>query len=317
MLSATAAGVGEPTAPSTLALITIAIHALSRPTIRCTTPDATASAGPRPVNGRLRGVTDQLIVRRLSTTPVKGLVLHHPDSIALAEYGAVGDRRFMLVDEAGKLQSCTHNAALFGLHAVWDEQARHLAVSRDGAVLVSGTIEPAEQRPMDMFGLRTIETEVVADPVWEEFFSTLLDKRVRLRQARDTAVDVRPVTLLGRSSLEELSRRAGVPDLDAQRFRMLIEFSGGEPHAEDSWNGRLLRIGAAVIRAEGPVKRCAATTRNPATGEVDLPTLKMITAYRGRQENLLGVGAMFGIYGDVVEPGTVAVGDPLEVLDRL
>jgi MOSC domain-containing protein YiiM len=46
---------------------------------------------------------------------------------------------------------------------------------------------------------------------------------------------------------------------------------------------------------------------------VDLQTLRVITAYRGRQESELGRGANFGVYADVVEPGTISVGDTLAV----
>jgi uncharacterized protein YcbX len=61
------------------------------------------------------------------------------------------------------------------------------------------------------------------------------------------------------------------------------------------------------------VKRCAATTRAPASGAVDLQTLRLITAYRGRRESELGVGATFGLYCHVLEPGTVSGGDRLRV----
>jgi hypothetical protein len=164
-----------------------------------------------------------------------------------------------------------------------------------------------------MWGLRTIVADVVAGPQWSTFFSDLLGKRVRLVQARQSAYDVHPATILGSSSVAELARRSGLASVDPRRFRMLIEFSGGTPHLEDSWGGTLLRIGGAVLRGGGPVKRCAATTRDPASGAVDLQTLRLITAYRGRRESELGVGATFGLYCEVLEPGTVAVGDCLRV----
>jgi uncharacterized protein YcbX len=94
---------------------------------------------------------------------------------------------------------------------------------------------------------------------------------------------------------------------------MLIEFSGGEAHVEDSWEGKVLEIGAAVLRGGGGVKRCAATTRNPDSGRVDLQTLRLITSYRGRRDSVLGVGATFGVYADVIKPGTISVGDILRV----
>ena len=111
--------------------------------------------------------------------------------------------------------------------------------------------------------------------------------------------------------MAELARHAGVPDVDSRRFRMLIEFSSSEPHLEDSWDGRLLEVGGAVLRGGGPVQRCAATTRDPDSGAVDLQTLRVIRNYRGQQDSVFGLGSNFGVYADVVEPGTVSVGDLL------
>ena len=255
-----------------------------------------------------------LSVARLSTTPVKGLSLHHPQSIELTEHGAVGDRRFYLVDDAGKLQSCTANPGLLPLAARYDGDSRRLQVLRGHEVVCAGVVETAAPVDTDMWGLRTITSDVVADPRWSTFFSDVLEKEVCLVQARSSGYDVHPATIVGTSSFGELARRSGLDSVDGRRFRMLIEFSGGEPHVEDSWGGTLLRVGSAVLRGGGPVKRCAATTRNPDSGAVDLQTLRLITAYRGRRDSVLGVGATFGLYCDVLEPGTVSVGDRLHVV---
>jgi uncharacterized protein len=250
-------------------------------------------------------------VTRLSITPVKGLTLHHPDSIDLTTDGAVGDRLFYLLDDTGRLQSCTRNPGLYGLKAAYHRQNRRLEVTRGDQVLLGGVIEPGTPVDTDMSGYRTIKSDVVADPVWSTFFSDILGKPVHLAQARGSAYDVQPVTLLGTGSVAELARHAGLSDVDSRRFRMLIEFTGGEPHIEDSWDGKLLRIGDALLRGGGPVQRCAATTRDPDTGSVDLQTLRLITGYRGRQDSGFGLGANFGVYADIVEPGTISVGDDL------
>jgi uncharacterized protein YcbX len=255
-----------------------------------------------------------LSVARLSTTPIKGLTLHHPGSIELTVGGAVGDRLFYLIDDAGRIQSCTANADLLLLAARYDSSSRRLEVVRGGEVVCAGIIETATPVETDMWGLRTITSDVVTDPQWSSFFSDLLQKRVRLVRARGTAYDVRPATIVGTSAVRELARRSGLAAVDPRRFRMLIEFSGGEPHLEDSWGGAILRIGSALLRGGGPVKRCAAITRNPASGAVDLQTLRLITAYRGRRDSELGAGATFGLYCDVLEPGTVSVGDRLHVV---
>lgn len=255
-----------------------------------------------------------LTVTRLSTTPVKGLRLHHPDSIELTAAGAVGDRRFYLVDATGRLQSCTANAGLLGLAARYDVGSRRLEVLRAGAVLHAGVAEPGTPVTTDMWGLRTIPADVVADPAWGELFSEVVGRPVRLVRARGAAWDVHPATVVGTASLQELARRSGLGSVDARRFRMLVEFSGGEPHLEDTWDGATLRVGGALLRGGGPVKRCAATTRDPESGTVDLQTLRMITAYRGRRDSELGVGATFGVYCEVLEPGAVCVGDRVHVV---
>lgn len=255
-----------------------------------------------------------LTVTRLSTTPIKGLQLHHPPSIDLTDRGAVGDRLFYLHDDAGRLQSCTRNQELLGLRAAWDHDARRLSVSRGDQLLLEGEVERGQAVDTDMHGLRTIGAELVADPVWSTFFSELLGRKVHLVQARTSAYDVQPATLLGQDSVADLARQAGVATIDARRFRMLIEFSGGPAYVEDSWQGREMRIGDAVLRGTGPVKRCAATTRHPETGTVDLQTLRMITAHRGRGPSVLGTGPLFGVYADVIVPGRVSVGDTIRHL---
>jgi len=256
-------------------------------------------------------VSIDFTVTRLSTTPVKGLSLHHPDSIELTTHGAVGDRLFYLLDDAGRLQSCTRNPGLYGLKAAYDSQTRRLEITRADQVLLGGIIEPGTAVDTDMWGVRSITSDVVADPVWSTFFSDIVGRRVRLVQARESAYDVQPVTLLGNGSVAELARHAGLPEVDSRRFRMLIEFSGGHPHIEDSWEGKLLQAGGALLRGGGPVQRCAATTRDPDSGSVDLQTLRLIAGYRGRQDSMFGPGANFGVYGDVVEPGTISVGNGL------
>lgn len=255
-----------------------------------------------------------LIVTRLSITPVKGLQLHHPDSIHVTNQGAVGDRLFYLLDDTGTIQSCTRNAGLFGLRAEYDIERRRLEVRRGTELLLGGVVEPARPVETDMWGLRTITSDLVAEPLWSTFFSDIIGKPVHLLQSRAPAYDVQPVTLLGTGSVRRLARQAGLPEIDSRRFRMLVEFSGGQAHLEDTWHGALLEVGDAVLRVGGPIHRCAAPTRNPGSGTVDLQVLKLITSYRGRQDSVFGLGANFGVYADVIEPGDISVGDRLRLL---
>ena len=89
--------------------------------------------------------------------------------------------------------------------------------------------------------------------------------------------------MLSEASLEELRRRAGRDErVDPRRFRMLIGIGGTEPHEEDGWIGRRVRVGEAVVELSGHVGRCAITTQNPETGVRDFDALREIKGYRGQ-----------------------------------
>lgn len=254
-------------------------------------------------------------VTRLSTTPVKGLALHHPESIEVTEAGVAGDRVFYLVDERDALVSIAKTGGLVGLHAVYDPDAERLTI-RDGAdVLAEGPVVAGAAHTADFFAFRAVDGTFAPGP-WDDLLSARAGRALRLvRAARPGGGhDVEPLTLLGQASLDRLAEQAQVPAVDGRRFRMLIEFDGAAAHAEDGWLGRQVRIGSAVIEVGGPVQRCAGTTRNPETGAVDLRTLALIGDYRGRQDSVFGPGFNFGVYARCVTPGRIAVGDTLTLL---
>jgi uncharacterized protein YcbX len=94
---------------------------------------------------------------------------------------------------------------------------------------------------------------------------------------------------------------------------MLFQVDGLEPHAEDGWIGRRLRIGDAVVKIRGDVARCAITTQSPETGRPDFDTLRTIAGYRLVTRNEKGKPQIpFGVFGEVLEPGRVRVGESVE-----
>ena len=144
---------------------------------------------------------------------------------------------------------------------------------------------------------------------WAEPLSDLGGRPVRLaRVEHDGLAMVEPVTIVSSASVARLSREAG-REVDVRRFRPLFELDGCSEHEEDSWEGRRVRLGEALVEIGEPVIRCAVTTRDPDTGERDLDTLRLIKSYRGQGPD----GEIwFARYGRVVEPGCVRVGDPVE-----
>ena len=75
--------------------------------------------------------------------------------------------------------------------------------------------------------------------------------------------------------------------------------------------GRRVRAGDAVLRVTEPIPRCAVTTQDPRTGERDFRTLHAIKDYRGVRG---GKYIDFGVCAEVLEAGTVRVGDTVDPL---
>jgi uncharacterized protein YcbX len=258
-------------------------------------------------------MSDDLRVSLLSVTPIKGLGLHHPESVELTEGGVAGDRELFLVDAAGELASCTDIGALMAHRAEVDAASGELTVHGPDGPLRSAPLELGAAVDTDFYGLRTVTGRHVVG--WDDVFSDIAGQPLRLVRGETGAFDVAGVTLVGKASTAALAVANGLKPVDGRRFRMNVEIAGSPVLDEDTWDGRALRLGDAVVRAGGPVKRCAATTRNPDSGEIDLQTLKLIGALKGREEHApWGAGFFFGVYADVLVPGRVSLGDAVTLL---
>ena len=175
-----------------------------------------------------------------------------------------------------------------------------------------------EEITTDFYG-RPVGGHIVEGP-WADALSSWAGRPLRLVQSPPgDAIDRGRghVSLVSRASLEELGRyleQNGA--VDGRRFRMLFELDGCEPHEEDTWLKRHVRIGESVVYLRHDVGRCAITTQNPDTGAPDLDTLRTIREYRSETANEKGKKHIpFGVYGEVNEPGRVALGDPVEVVE--
>ncbi len=115
--------------------------------------------------------------------------------------------------------------------------------------------------------------------------------------------DTFPLSLITTQTVAGLGAMVGA-DLDVQRFRpnLLVEAAGSAPFPEDAWVGAVLRIGVAMMRVDKRDQRCAVVNVDPVTARPDPSTLQTIA--RERQSFL-------GVYGSTVQPGRVAVGDPV------
>ena len=250
----------------------------------------------------------------LSIAPVKGLALVHPEQIALELSGVASNRRFYLIDDDGRQFGLIRDGRLVQIRPEYDADADRLVLRLPDGSCVEGEFELGEAVRTRFGRTRWVTGRLVEGP-WSDAISAHAGRPLRLVKADGpgAAVDRArgQVSLVSDASVEELARQGDRDGVDPRRFRMLIGVAGCEPHEEDEWVGRPVQVGEAVVRLRGHVARCAITTQNPDTGTRDFDTLRTINAYRGVRNG----GLDFGVYGEVVEPGRVRVGDPVDPLD--
>lgn len=122
-----------------------------------------------------------------------------------------------------------------------------------------------------------------------------------------TYFDAFPLHLLTTASLSALTRRTPVALFDVRRFRpnLLVEPVGNTTGlVELDWCEKTLRVAGVRVKVEMPCVRCVMTTL--PQGDLPHEPLVLRTIVRDAAQNL-------GVYASVMSPGSVAVGDDVEL----
>ena len=251
-------------------------------------------------------------VARFSISPVRSLGLQHPTEIDVTEVGVVEDRRFFLSDDSNRLVDRLTVGPLVRIETRTDPGATMLWMRFPDGEVIEDDVELAEAVETPIHG-RTGVGHVVVGP-WAAKLSAYTGRTIRLIRCDRPGGTRRgnPTSIISDGSLRELAKHAGVDAVDGRRFRMLIDLDGAGPHEEDSWIGRRIGLGDAILRVTKPDARCAITMQDPDTGMRDLDTLRTLISYRGLRE---GKHADFGVLADVEQPGRIRVGDEVTLLD--
>jgi len=97
----------------------------------------------------------------------------------------------------------------------------------------------------------------------------------------------------------------GGPKDDGVDNWVSLQVPDGSDWLEDTWAGRALRIGDAVIGVRVPCTRCTMVTRPQPGLDRDLDIYRVLA----RQHR-----ATFGVWSDVQSPGTIRAGDTAELV---
>lgn len=252
-------------------------------------------------------------VSGLLVTPVKALRIQRRDAVTLERSGVPENRRFFIVDAENRMVNGNRLTSLQAVLADYSPAQRELTLRFPDGRSVAGQLAGGPLIAAHFHG-EAVPAIEVAGP-WSDALSEYAGAPIRLVESglRCGAVDrgrIGSISLISRGTLERVAAAAGVDGaLDDRRFRMLLEIDGVDAHAEDDWLERPLRVGDALVTLHGHVGRCAITTRDPDTGTRDLDTLRALSKYRRDLDTTEPLAC--GVYGEVTEPGTVRVGDPL------
>jgi uncharacterized protein YcbX len=229
------------------------------------------------------------VVEQIWRYPIKSIGGEQLKTSLAGTGGLHGDRIWAVQDEAGKLGSGKNSSrftrllGLLGLTARYDDEAEPpIITAPDGA------------------------DHPVATGAADAYLQKLSGRSVHVR--RDTGImhfDEVPFSLVGTATLEWLAAQVEVV-VDARRLRPNLVVRTMEPFAEEAWIGRPVRIGSAEAIFDRVFTRCVMVgMAQPGLGE-SADVLKRIG---DRQDNPV----CMAIGGQICDPGTVRVGDELNV----
>ncbi len=248
-------------------------------------------------------------VSGLATTAVKSTRIGAVERIELDARGARGNRTFCVIDERNRMVNAKVFSQLMTVLSSYDVASDQLTLAFPDGTRASDVVRRGEMLQIAFFGV-PVDARLVIGP-WADALSGYLGAPLRL-VAPAVGVDRGPdgaISIISQASLHDLASVADTDSVDVRRFRMLIEVDGVAPYEEDSWIGHELAVGDARVAIRGNVGRCAVTTRDPDNAQVNFPTLKLLAGYRSEVEATEPLP--FGIYGEVLEPGAVTLGDPV------
>lgn len=256
--------------------------------------------------------------------PIKSAAGCDLAEVTIEPRGPRHDRRWMLVDEAGRFLTGRQLPRLVLLRAEPDDDG--LALSAPGMPPQWAAV------PMPDAARRTVQVwkdtvdAACADPDADAWVSAFLGRPAHLVHMDAAArrpvkpaharpgdevsfADGFPLLLISQASLDDLNARLASP-IPMARFRPNLVIDGCDPHAEDGWTR--LRIGELEFDLAKPCTRCVFTTVDTARGAFDpggepLATLK--TYRRGPD------GITFGVNLIARGTGVLRRGDAVSVLD--
>ncbi|MFF3564830.1 MOSC domain-containing protein [Streptomyces sp. NPDC002574] len=245
-------------------------------------------------------------------------------------WGLAGDRRWMLVDAAGKFVTQREQPRLALARAESLPHGGLLLHAPGQDPLVVDVPTPGATVPVTIW--RDKVEAVTAGVAAAAWFGAYLGMEVTLVHLDDPArrrpvdpdfgrpgetvsfADGFPLLLTTQASLDALNGLIAGGDhahegpVPMNRFRPNAVLTGTEAWAEDTW--RRIRIGEVEFRVVKPCGRCVVTTTDQRTAERGKEPLRSLARHRR-----IGAGLVFGQNVVPLGTGTLRVGDALSIME--
>ncbi|WP_226895522.1 MOSC domain-containing protein [Luteolibacter marinus] len=262
--------------------------------------------------------------------PVKSLRGFPVDRANVDDLGLEGDRRFLVIDDAGKFLTQRTVPRMARVATALCEEFLHLSEQDAGSITVPLAPDTrADLRPVTVWRDSGMLAEDCGDDsaAWLGGVLGVPCRLVRIGPdfrrpvTRDHArpgdllafADGAPLLVTTMASLDELNRRIrgnGGDPVMMDRFRPNLVLEGTEPFAEDHWS--TLEIAGVRFRSAGPCDRCVVTTADPLTGQRGKEPLATLAKFRRDPDSPSSV--LFGV--NLIQEsksGQIAVGDPVRI----
>ncbi|WP_371596673.1 MOSC domain-containing protein [Streptomyces sp. NBC_00564] len=263
--------------------------------------------------------------------PVKAFRGQEPREALVEPWGLAGDRRWVLIDDGGKVVTQRQQPRL-ALAAAELLPGGGVRLSASGREPVTVPVpEPMGTTTLNIFGTKV--EAVLADDTAHDWCSDYLGADVRLLHMDDPATrrpiddpphalpgetvslaDGYPLLLTTLASLDALNSLIAQGDhadegpLPMNRFRPNVVVAGTAAWAEDDWSR--IAIGAVNFRVAKMCGRCVVTTTDQGTAQRGKEPLRTLGRHRRFGDRL--------VFGQNLVPesvGTVRIGDAVTVLE--
>ncbi|WP_404331933.1 MOSC domain-containing protein [Mesobacillus maritimus] len=255
--------------------------------------------------------------------PVKSMMGEELNACEITEQGLLGDRAYGIIDnQTGKLANAKNPQKwpnMFQYRANFidppqkDDAIPQVRITFPDGRSISSTDEDKNELLSNSFNRDVhLSTASSKDVQFEGYIPEEIEEldnkgTIFTRTSpKDTFFDIDMVHILTTSTINYLKRLAPESRIEARRFRpnIIIEVPDTEAFIENDWVGKTLTIGSVQLKISQETKRCVMTTLAQGVLPKDPNVLRTIVRKNA---------GSFGVYASVVKPGTVSIGDRIDI----